>query len=154
MSETLPPRGRLAGVDYGTVRIGVAITDPDRTLASPLENYTRHGPAADAEYFRRLVADEGVVGFVVGLPVHASGADSQKSQEARAFGRWLRETTGVPVCFYDERYSSVHAEALLLEADLSRKQRKRRRDMLAAQVVLAAYLEATRRRADEPLDDG
>ena len=66
--ERIP--GRLAGIDYGTVRIGIAVTDPEQRLASPLANYTRRGEAADAAYFKRLVADERIVRFVVGLPIH------------------------------------------------------------------------------------
>ncbi len=144
MSDLLPRMGRLAGIDYGTVRIGVAITDPEQRLASPLENYTRRGAAADVAWFKQLAADERLVGFVVGLPVYASGDESQKSREARQFGAWLSELTGLPVRYFDERYTSAHAEALLIDADFSRKQRKQRLDKLAAQILLAAYLESSR----------
>jgi putative pre-16S rRNA nuclease len=149
MSDALPRAGRLAGIDYGDVRIGVAVTDPSQKLASPLEIYARRGPAADAAWLARLVASEQIEGFVIGLPVHTSGRESQKSQEARSFGRWVAEQTGLPVRFFDERYSTVHAEGLLLEADFTRKQRKKRIDKLAAQVLLAAYLESARH-DDEP----
>jgi putative Holliday junction resolvase len=149
----IPARGRLAGVDFGTVRIGIAVTDPDRVLASPLENYTRRGPEADAQYFRRLVVEERIAAFVVGLPVHTSGQESQISREARVFGRWLQELTGLPVAFYDERYSSAQAESFLQDAELSKKKRKRRLDMVAAQLLLAAYLEATCLGEPGPLDD-
>jgi putative Holliday junction resolvase len=133
--------GRVAGIDYGHVRIGVAITDPERKIVSPLENYTRRGLEQDAERFRRLVAEEQVVLFVVGLPLHLDDRESQKSQEARQFGQWLGEMTGVPVEFFDERFTSHDAEQLLLAADMTRKRRKRRLDMLAAQIMLTAYLE-------------
>jgi putative Holliday junction resolvase len=142
-SERIPPAsGRIAAVDYGTVRIGIAISDPDRTLASPLENYTRRGSEPDAEHFRRLAVDEDVSLWVVGLPLHLDGRESEKSLESRQFARWLGEVTGLPVELFDERFSSIEAEQFLLEADLSRKKRKRRRDMLAAQIVLSAYLES------------
>ena len=85
---TSPPRGRVAGIDYGTVRIGVAISDPGRSLSSPLESYTRRDRAADARYFQKLVADEQVQLFVVGLPVHLDGSESAKSVESRRFGQW------------------------------------------------------------------
>lgn len=142
--------GRIAGVDFGTVRIGVAISDPDRTLASPLENYTRRGQEADARWFRRLAADEGIVLWVVGLPVHLDGRESRKSIEARAFGRWLGEATGVPVEFFDERFTSAQAEELLLQAELTSKRRKARLDMLAAQILLTAYLESGGQGQQEP----
>ena len=139
-SSSIP--GRAAGIDYGDVRIGIAISDPSRKLASPLENYTRRGESQDAARFCRLVADEDVKLFVVGLPIHLDGRESRKSEEARRFGKWLTEKTGVPVEFFDERFTSVEAEGLLLGADLTRKRRKARRDMLAAQIMLSAYLES------------
>src|SRR5438046_1413419 len=145
MASELPRTGRLAAIDYGTVRLGVAITDPDQRLASPLENYTRRGKEPDARWLTRLTKTERVVGFVIGLPIHLSGDESQKSHEARQFGQWGAEVTGLPVCLFDERYTSAHAEALLLEADLTKKRRKERLDKLAAQILLAAYLESSRK---------
>jgi putative Holliday junction resolvase len=133
--------GRVAGIDYGTVRIGIAISDPERKIASPLENYTRRGIERDAERFRRLVAEEWVVLFVVGLPLHLDERESPKSLEARAFGRWLSETTGVPVEFFDERFTSHEAEEILQSANLTQKRRKKRLDMLAAQIILRGFLE-------------
>jgi len=141
LSRTVPTPGRVAGIDYGSVRIGIAISDPDRRIASPLENYTRRGPEQDAERFRRLAAEENVVLFVVGLPLHLDDRESPKSREARQFGRWLTETTGVPVEFFDERFTSREAEEILLTGDMTRKRRKKRMDMLAAQIMLRAYLE-------------
>lgn len=137
--------GRLAGIDYGTLRIGIALTDGRQTLASPYENYTRRGPEADARRFCQLARDEGLRGFVVGLPVHLDGRESEKSREARAFGQWLAETTGLPVQFFDERYTSSEAERFLGAAELTKKQRKARLDKLAAQIMLTAYLESASR---------
>lgn len=147
-NDAFPVQGRLAGIDFGTVRVGIAVSDPDQRLASPYEIYQRRNRAADAEYFQRLVRDERLVGFVVGLPVHASGEESQKSSEARAFGEWLRGLTGLPVRFYDERYTSVLADQSLLAAQMTRKQRQARLDKVAAQLILAAYLESQRH--DDP----
>lgn len=141
--DDFPAAGRLAGIDFGTVRIGVAITDPGRTLASPLENYTRRDVRLDAQHFQQLVVHERIAGFVVGLPVHGSGDESQKSYEARQFGQWLAETTSTPVRYHDERFTSVEAEQLLGGARLTKKQRKKRLDMLAAQIMLSAYLQST-----------
>jgi putative Holliday junction resolvase len=141
-ADRFPP-GRLAGIDYGTVRIGIAVTDPERRLASPLENYTRRSEAADADFFRRLVAEEQIVRFIVGLPVHLDGRESQKSTEARQFGEWLGKATGALVEYFDERFTSTEAEQHLSAAKLTKKQRKARLDKLAAQILLTAYLEAT-----------
>ncbi len=154
MTAETPP-GRVAGIDYGTVRIGIAISDPARTMASPHENYTRSGPDPDARHFLRLAAEEGVSLFVVGLPVHLDGRESAKSAEARRFGQWLAEVTGVAVEFFDERFTTSEADELLLEAGLTSKRRRRRRDMLAAQIMLSAYLESRAKgtASPGPLDD-
>jgi putative Holliday junction resolvase len=150
----LPARGRIAGLDYGTVRIGVAITDPTRTIASPYANYTRRDEQRDAEYFQQLARDESVTLFVVGLPLHLSGQESEKSQQARQFGDWLSAVTGVPVRHFDERFTSVQAEQELRSAQLTGKRRQRRLDMVAAQIMLAAYLESTDKSAGQrPLED-
>ncbi len=141
MTDQFPLAGRIAGIDYGQVRIGIAITDAGRSIASPWENYTRRGEAADARYFQELVAQEDLQGFVVGLPLHMSGDESQKSAEARRFGAWLQAETRCPVTFHDERYSSAAADAFMVGAELTSKQRKKRRDMLAAQVILSSFLE-------------
>ena len=151
-----PPRqGRVVGVDYGTVRLGIALSDPDRTIASPYENSNRRSQVQDAKYFRRLAEEGRVLLFVVGLPVHLDGRESEKSIEARAFGRWLGETTGVDVEFYDERFITAEAEQALMQAEMTKKRRKKRLDMLAAQIMLTAYLESPREGTDEPgaIDD-
>ncbi|MEX2185554.1 MAG: Holliday junction resolvase RuvX [Pirellulales bacterium] len=134
--------GRVVAVDYGTVRVGLAISDPQRTLASPLSIYARRDRAADEAFFRRLVEEERVTRFVVGLPVHNDGRESQKSFEAREYGKWLGETTGVGVDYFDERFTTAQAEEHLLAAGLTKKRRKKWLDMLAAQILLSAYIEA------------
>lgn len=153
MSQTGP--GRVAGIDFGTVRVGIAISDPERKIASPYENYTRRGEREDARRFRRLVEEETIRLFVVGLPVHLDGRESEKSREARRFGQWLAETTGVPVQFFDERFSSYQAEETLLAAQMTKKRRKQRLDMLAAQIMLSAFLESSGRAGESSaaLDD-
>jgi putative Holliday junction resolvase len=134
--------GRIAGIDYGTVRIGIATADLDVGIASPYETYNRRSTALDGEYFRTLAKEERLLKFVVGLPVHTSGHDSQKSQEARQFGQWLAELTQLPVEYFDERYTSLEAEQILSQANFTKKRRKARIDQLAAQIMLSAYLEA------------
>jgi putative Holliday junction resolvase len=142
--DRLPVRGRLAGIDFGTVRIGIAISNADQTLASPLETYRRRNPRLDDQYFLELARQERLAGFVVGLPVHSSGDESQKSLEARAFGKHLKQLTSLPVVWFDERYTTAHAEVLLQQAGFTSKQRKRRLDKLAAQILLSAFLESSR----------
>lgn len=154
-ANEFPREGRLVGIDFGTVRIGVAITDPGRRMASPLENYTRRGIRQDERYFRELAEGERVAGFVVGLPVHTSGDESKKSLQAREFGTWLGRITSRPVTYFDERYTTAEAEQQLIAMNLSKKRRKARLDMLAAQIILSAYLESGGDDNKEPgaLDD-
>ena len=77
-------RSRLLGVDYGSVRIGLAVSDADRKIASPLATYERRGPEADARYFQDLIEREEIGRIVVGLPVHLDGGEGRKAAEARA----------------------------------------------------------------------
>ena len=133
--------GRLLGVDTGTVRVGLAVSDPDRKIASPLATYQRQNREKDAEYFRKLAAEEAITGLVVGLPVHTTGREGTKVVEARTFGAWLRQATGLPVVYFDERFTTVEAESSLWNAGLTHKQRKARRDRVAAQIMLQAYLD-------------
>jgi putative holliday junction resolvase len=141
---------RIAGIDYGTVRIGIALADTEVGIASPYANYNRRTPALDAKYFAQLAAEEQIGRFVVGLPVHLHGGESQKSTEARAFAKWLGDATGVPIEFFDERFTTAEANELLGTANFTKKQRQARRDQLAAQIMLTAYLESGGRGQDYP----
>ena len=138
----LPPRGRLLGIDYGTVRLGIAISDPDRVIASPLQTYTVRNPTVDAVALRTLASSEGAVGIVVGLPLHTGGEEGQKAGEARTFGLWLGSVTGLPVVFWDERFTTALADDAFREAKLSHKKRKDRRDRVAAVLILQGFLDA------------
>jgi putative Holliday junction resolvase len=135
-------RTRLLGVDFGNVRVGLAVSDPERRIASPLATYVRRDREQDGHYFRQIVADQEIAGLIVGLPVHTDGREGQKAAEARRFGQWLGEVTGLPVLFWDERFTTVEAEEQLWTAGLTHKRRKARRDQVAAQILLQAYLEA------------
>lgn len=155
-SQSIPP-GRVAGVDYGRRRIGIAVCDAERILASPLcIHETRGDHEADAAFFSRLAGAEAVVGFVIGLPVHADGTTSVMSAEVERFGAWLGRITGLPVAFHDERYSSREAAGMLAGVGLSRGRKKARADAVAAQVVLASWMDAQRHgdaeSAARPLD--
>jgi putative Holliday junction resolvase len=141
---------RIAGIDFGTVRIGIATADTSVGIAGPYESYNRRSPKLDAEYFKRLATEERIGRFVVGLPVHLSGSESQKSTEARAFGKWLGDVTGVAVEYFDERFTTSEADELLSSVKFTKKQRQARRDQLAAQIMLAGYLEAGARGQDNP----
>jgi putative Holliday junction resolvase len=133
---------RILGVDFGTKRIGLAISHGDCRIASPMAVYTRRDAGEDARFFQQLVNEEEIERLVVGLPVHMSGDEGRKAAEARAFGKWLGETTNRPVAFWDERLTTSQAEQYLWDARLTHKQRKERRDKVAAQIMLQAFLDA------------
>ncbi|MBY0523319.1 MAG: Holliday junction resolvase RuvX [Gemmataceae bacterium] len=133
---------RLLGVDHGAVRVGLAISDPDRRIASPLTTYQRRSPTQDAVYFRALVIEEEIGEIVVGLPMHTNGREGQSALAARTYGAWLNEITSLPVVFHDERFTTVEAESALWNAGLTHKRRKDRRDRVAAQLLLQSYIEA------------
>jgi putative Holliday junction resolvase len=143
-SQTIPERGRLLGIDFGTVRIGLAISDPSQMISSPLATYRRRQPRLDAQYFRELAEREQIVAMVVGLPVHLSGEESRKSHEAREFGQWLAAATGLPIAWVDERFSTSFAREMCAASELSGKKKKMRLDKLAAHVILGSYLESRR----------
>ncbi|GAB4143560.1 MAG: Holliday junction resolvase RuvX [Planctomycetaceae bacterium] len=142
-----PNEGRLLGLDPGEKRIGVAISTYEQNIASPLETFTRHGPGPDADYFRHLVKDYMVVGLVVGLPVHMSGDEGEQARRARELGDWLSELLDLPVRYHDERFTSAMAEEHLQSVSMTSKQRKARRDKLAAMYMLQSFLEAPDRDA-------
>ncbi len=134
--------GRLLGIDFGTVRIGLAITDHDRILASPLATYTRKSLSEDGVFLLKTAKELQAVALVVGLPIHSDGRESDKSRQAREFGAWASSLTGLPVIFWDERFTTARAEEALLAAKLSPSARKERRDRVAAQMILQAFLAA------------
>ena len=138
----MAPSTRLLAIDPGKVRLGLAISDTERRLASPLLTYTRRDPLQDARFLKKIVVEEEVASIIVGLPIHEDGSEGTQAKLARAFGAWLQEAVGVPCVFYDERFTSFQADLYLQEAGLTKKKRKARRDQVAAQILLQTYIDA------------
>lgn len=149
-SAGFPTEGRLLGLDFGTRRLGVAVSTPEQSIASPLETLQVFSDEVTEGHLRQLVAEYGIVGLVVGLPVHMSGEEGEKARQARTFGQRLAERLNLPVCFWDERFTSALADDALAEAGLSRQKRKARLDKLAAQMMLQSFLDAPDRDAAPP----
>ncbi|TWU58084.1 Holliday junction resolvase RuvX [Rubripirellula reticaptiva] len=143
-NSEFPCTGRVASVDYGTVRIGIAICDPDRILASPLEVCSAANWEDKGDYFRNLAKDERIVAYVVGLPIHCDGGESDKSREARKFAKWLFDETDLPVRLFDERFTTSAANSRMAGAGYTRAKKKKRVDAIAALVLLESFLEACR----------
>ncbi|MBT8202786.1 MAG: Holliday junction resolvase RuvX [Acidimicrobiia bacterium] len=133
--------GRLLGLDHGTRRIGVAISDSSQMIASPYAVL-----AADSvfEGIEAILHEEEIVGFVVGLPVSLSGDEGEPARAARRFAQELAERTGRPVELADERFTTKVAEAALIDAGMRREKRRDIRDKMAATVMLQTHLDSIR----------
>ncbi len=139
----LPRHTRLAGLDVGSKKIGVALSDPNRRIASPAGVMRRAERFYEtAERLAELWKGEAVAGIVVGMPLNQDGSQGPRAQASRQFAHNLAKHFGIPVALWDERFSSVAAERLLLdEADLSRTRRKELIDQTAATFILQGCLD-------------
>lgn len=138
---------RIMGIDFGTKRIGVAMSDELLLTAQGTNSIEVRGMRSDLESIGKLVAENSVAEIVVGLPLNMNGTHSQKTEETLRFVESLRSAVSVPVVTWDERLTSVAAERALLEADMSREKRKKLSDRLAAQFILQGYLDSKRRKS-------
>jgi putative Holliday junction resolvase len=132
---------RTLGIDYGEVRVGVAISDPLGSMALPLETLQVTGMRNAVEQVAAVCRAREVSLVVVGLPLNMDGTKGEMALKAEQFAGKLGDATGLAVKLQDERMSSGQVERVLLDADMSRSRRKQVRDKLAAQVILQAYLD-------------
>jgi putative Holliday junction resolvase len=137
----LPPNRCIAGLDLGDKTIGVAISDLRRSVATPIEVIRREKFTLDAARLLALLAERGASGIVLGLPLNMDGSTGPRVQATQAFARNLEKLTALPICYWDERLSTVAAERALLEADTSRKRRKEVIDQVAAGYILQGALD-------------
>ena len=147
----LPPHGALLGLDFGTKRMGVAVSNSDQTVAVPVETWTVRDPAQNLKHLRELIEDYHAVGFVLGLPIRTNGEEGTAAAAVRVFGAWVAEKTQKPLVYFDERYSSAEAELLIWRRGESPSKRKQPLDSLAAKVILQSYLDAPDRIVPEPI---
>ncbi|MYH58840.1 MAG: Holliday junction resolvase RuvX [Boseongicola sp. SB0675_bin_26] len=141
LAAMLPASGALAGIDLGTATIGVAASDARRRVASPVETIRRTKPGKDISALMAICAPRDVVGMVLGLPLNMDGSEGPRCQATRAFARVVARSTELPVAFWDERLSTVAAERVLLEADMSRRRRGQVIDHVAASYILQGALD-------------
>lgn len=134
--------GRILGIDYGTKRVGIAISDPMGMLATPLSVETVRSVDEAIQVVCRIARERGVVQIIVGIPINMNGSSGPMALEAGKFVELLRTASGLPVDITDERLSTSLVERMLVDADVSRGRRKEVRDKLAAQVILQGYLDA------------
>ncbi len=142
---SLPTSGRLLALDWGEVRIGLALSDETQTLASPLETLVRRaGRRFPMPRFLQLVEQHRPAGLLVGLPLTAEGTEAESAAAARELARSVAQRTGLPVTLWDERMSTARALAAIREQGGSARGRKEDVDALAASVLLQHYLDARR----------
>jgi putative holliday junction resolvase len=146
----LPPRGALLGLDLGTKTIGVAASDPDRRVATPVETVARKRFQLDAARLLDLAGERNVVGFVLGLPINMDGTEGPRAQSTRAFARNFAGLTALPVALWDERLSTAAVERALIAADASRAKRKAAIDQHAATYILQGALDRLLRGVLDP----
>ena len=138
--EALPEGGALMGLDPGTKTIGTAFCDAGWRFASPGKTLPRGKFSRDKLAIEALVAERGVRGLVIGLPLNMDGSEGPRAQASRAFARNL-EVLGLPILLWDERWSTSSAERGLIEQDMSRARRAERIDSAAAAVILQGAID-------------
>ncbi|MCY1671104.1 Holliday junction resolvase RuvX [Novosphingobium sp. SL115] len=141
MRDALPEGGVLLGLDTGTKTIGIALCDPDWRFATAGTTIRRAKFTLDKAKIAALIAERGVQGMVIGLPLNMDGSESPRSQGARAMARNL-EDIGLPILMWDERWTTQAAERAMIEQDFSRAKRATRIDSHAAALILQGAIDA------------
>ncbi|WP_412048697.1 Holliday junction resolvase RuvX [Hoeflea sp. Naph1] len=141
LARCIQPGQTIAGIDLGTVTIGLAVSDLSLRLASPRPMIKRKKFTLDAVAMLAAFERDRVGAAVIGLPVNMDGSEGPRVQATRAFVRNMAEKSDLPFVFWDERLSTVAAERALIEMDVSRKKRKERIDSAAASFILQGALD-------------
>jgi putative Holliday junction resolvase len=141
LKASLAPGARLLGLDLGSKTIGLAISDSRLRVASPLTTIRRAKFAADVRALGGLIAERGIGGLVIGLPVGMDGTEGPRCQSVRQFGTNLLGAIDIPLAFWDERFSTIGAERPLREADMSHRRRAEVVDKVAAAYILQGALD-------------
>jgi len=135
------PHGRLLGLDVGTKTLGLATCDASWSFATAAETIRRTKFTADLEQLKAFIARHSIAGLVVGLPLNMDGTDSPRTQSVRAFARNLTPLA-LPILLWDERWSTVAVERVMIEADMSRAKRAEKVDAHAAAHILQGAIDA------------
>lgn len=135
---------RVLGIDYGDARIGLAMSDINMMLASPLETYQAKSMRTSIDYISALVKEKQVELIVIGMPLNMDGTKGERADKTESFGSVLEKVSGVKVEYKDERLSTVSAEKTLISNGMRRDKRKEVIDTLSAQIILQGYLDRKR----------
>jgi len=142
--SALPPGQRLIGIDAGTKTLGLALSDVNRGIASPLETIKKTKFKADAARLLDICAEHKIAGLVLGLPISLDGTEGPRAQSTRALARNLNKLSLLPILLWDERLTTAEAERMLIAADQTRKRRAEVIDKLAATIILQNALDRMR----------
>jgi putative holliday junction resolvase len=141
LALSLSPKARLIGVDLGSKTIGLALSDVERRIASPLKTLPRGAFAMNVETLTAIFSEHGVAGIVLGLPLDLEGRDNPRAQSTRAFARNLSMRTDLPIVLWDERFSTAVVTRSLIASDVSRARRAEIVDKMAAAYILQGALD-------------
>lgn len=142
------------GIDVGTVRVGIALSDELGLTARPFATVRRGGDRVTARRIRDLAAENAVDRIVVGLPLGLDGQEQRSSADARRLAGVLDEETAIETVVWDERLTTVQAERALIEGNVRREKRRAVIDQVAAALMLQSFLDFERSRAQEGNDAG
>ena len=135
---------KTMGIDFGLARIGIALSDETKFLATPYETYKRKGEEIDINHLIEIITTKNVDEIVCGLPMNMAGEEQEIAQKTREFMLKLKEQTNIKIEFVDERLSSLMAEEMLKETERDWKKRKEKLDAVAASIILQDYLDGIR----------
>lgn len=140
-ARNIPQEGSLIGLDYGTARIGIAVCDATRIIASPREVYVRRNISKDLGHISRLTRENSIVACVIGLPLDSDGNEGENCANIREFAAKIVKKTNLPIFLHDERFSTAAVTRSMQDAGVKRKNRHESDDKLAAGYILQCVLD-------------
>ncbi len=132
---------RVLAIDYGTVRVGIALSDPMRIIAAPYKTIQLESDAQVINEIIEIIREQSVKEIVLGLPLNLSGEDTIQTGKTRDFCRLLKESVDLPIIWQDERFTSKESESEIRKMGLSPKQGRKIVDQIAASLILRSYLQ-------------
>ena len=139
--EIIPLKNSILGIDLGKKRTGIAVSDINQKIASPLKVIENMKFNEILNILEKIVNERNICAIIVGDPINMDGSIGPKSQSSRSFIKNLSKELDIPILLWDERLTTVSAERSLIEADISRKKRQKVIDKIAASIILQNFLD-------------
>ncbi|MFW6129146.1 MAG: Holliday junction resolvase RuvX [Candidatus Aminicenantaceae bacterium] len=140
---------RILGIDFGDKSIGLAVSDPLFLIAQSLGRYRLQSKEKNKIYFTKLISEYDIGKIVIGFPLRMNGTEGTRTEKTRKFGCWLKNISGLPVVFWDERLTTKQASRLISQQNLKRKNKKNLDHQVSAAIILSAYLESIRNHTND-----